>query len=188
MADEADARAIASIYAPFCDGSVVSFETVAPTPQEMAGRVRAITTEWPWLVLETDGAVVGYAYAGRHRERAAYRWAVDTAVYMADGYRGRGGGRTLYRTLFALLRLQGYFKACAGVTLPNDASVGLHEALGFVLVGVYRGIGYKRGAWHDVAWYEAQVQPEVPEPPDPRPVSELAGTGLWGRILDGGSA
>jgi L-amino acid N-acyltransferase YncA len=187
LATEQDSPAIAAIYAPFCDRNVVSFEYTAPTPEEMAGRIRTISALWPWLVLDDAGTVAGYAYAGRHRERAAYRWAVDTAVYVADGYRGRGVGRSLYTALFGVLRLQGYFKACAGIAMPNQASVALHEAMGFTLVGVYRGIGYKMGSWHDVSWYEAVVQPERADPPTPRPVSDFVGNGAWRRILAEGA-
>ena len=183
LAAEQDAPAIAAIYAPFCDTNVVSFEYTAPTPQEMASRIRAVTARLPWLVMEDAGTVCGYAYAGAHHERAAYRWAVNTAVYIGDGYRGRGVGRALYTALFNLLRLQGYFKACAGITLPNPASVGLHEAMGLTPVGVYRGIGYKKGAWHDVIWYEMALQPERLDPPAPRPISDFIGTDVWRRIL-----
>jgi phosphinothricin acetyltransferase len=183
LATESDAPAVAAIYAPFCDLHVVSFEYTAPSAEEMAARIRTVTAQWPWLVLDAGGTVIGYAYAGRHRERAAYRWAVDTAVYVADGHRGRGVGRSLYDALFDLLRLQGYFKACAGITLPNPASVALHEALGFRLVGIYRGIGYKKGAWHDVAWYEAGLQPERANPPPPRTLSDVVGAGGWRKIM-----
>ena len=188
LAAEHDAPAIAAIYAPFCDANVVSFEYTAPTAEEIAARIRTITAQWPWLVLDDGGTAAGYAYASRHRERAAYGWAVDTAVYVADGYRGRGAGRSLYAALFGLLKLQGYFRACAGITIPNPASVALHEALGFTRVGVYRGIGYKKGSWHDVAWYEAAVQPERADPPVPRPVSDFVGTDVWRRILSAGAA
>jgi phosphinothricin acetyltransferase len=109
-------------------------------------------------------------------------------VYVADGYRGRGAGRSLYTALFGALKLQGYFKACAGITLPNPASVALHEAFGFKMVGVYRGIGYKKGSWHDVAWYEAEVQPERPDPQAPRPVSDFLGTEAWRNVLSEGAA
>jgi phosphinothricin acetyltransferase len=186
LATEQDAAAVAAIYAPFCDDRVVSFEYAAPTADVMATRIRTITTQWPWLVMDDAGSVAGYAYAGPHRERAAYGWAVDTAVYIGDGYRRRGVGRALYRTLFGLLRLQGYFKACAGITLPNPASVALHEALGFTIVGVYRGIGYKMGSWHDVAWYQAEIQPERADPPPPRPVFDFVGTSEWHKIVADG--
>src|SRR5437764_3956673 len=139
LATEKDAAAIAAIYAPFCDAKVTSFEFTAPTAEDMASRITTTTRQWPWLVLEYDGIVAGYAYASRHHDRAAYQWAVDTAIYVGEGARRRGVGRALHGALFELLRSQGYFKACAGITLPNPASVGLHEACGFQLVGVYRG-------------------------------------------------
>jgi L-amino acid N-acyltransferase YncA len=183
LATARDAAAVAAIYAPFCESSVVSFEYAAPSAEEMASRIQAVTAQYPWLVMEDDGTVCGYAYAGRHHERAAYGWAVNTAVYNAEGYRRRGVGRALYTALFDLLRLQGYFKACAGITLPNPASVGLHEAMGFTPIGVYRGVGYKKGGWHDVAWYEVALQPERLDPPAPRPISDVVETDSWQRIL-----
>jgi L-amino acid N-acyltransferase YncA len=183
LATEQDAPAVAAIYAPFCNDNVVSFETTAPAPDEMAGRIRAITAYLPWIVVEDEGAVGGYAYAARHHERAAYGWAVNTAVYLGAGHRGRGAGRAIYAVLFDLLRLQGYFKACAGITLPNPASVALHEAMGFTPVGVYRGIGYKKGAWRDVIWYQLELQPERADPPLPRPIADVAGTAAWQKIF-----
>jgi len=173
MANEQDAAAIRAIYAPFCDNSVTSFESGAPSLEEMQSRIRKITAQFPWLVCECDGAVLGYAYAGAHRERAAYRWAVDVAVYIGEGSRRLGVGRALYTALFQILVAQGYFKAYAGVTLPNPASVGLHEAMGFKPVGVYRGVGHKFGAWHDVGWWQLALQPERVEPAEPRSVREI---------------
>ena len=111
------------------------------------------------LCSKTKVAIVGYAYASAHHERAAYRWSVSTAIYVSRDHHRRGAGRALYTTLFALLRALGYRQATAGITLPNPASVGLHEAFGFAPVGVYRQIGYKMGEWHDVGWYQAEIQP-----------------------------
>ena len=179
LAGDRDAGAIAAIYAPYCESAPVSFETSAPAPEEIARRIEHVTTQWPWLVLEDDGVVAGYAYAGCHRERAAYGWAVDTAVYVSETYRRRGVGRALYDTLFHVLRQQGFFKACAGITVPNPPSVALHEAVGFTLVGVYRGIGFKLGSWHDVAWYEAEVQPASPNPPAPRALGAVLDSQGW---------
>ena len=153
LASPGDASQIAAIYAPFCTDTTVSFETVAPSPEEMAQRIVKITERLPWLVLDDNGQIAGYVYASPHRERAAYSWSVDVAAYVAADHRRRGMGRALYTALFRILTAQGYFKAYAGVTLPNPASVGLHEAVGFERVGEYRGVGYKLGAWHDVRWY-----------------------------------
>ncbi len=186
LARQSDAAAISAIYAPYCESTPVSFETSAPSPEEFAARIQNITEHWPWLVLDDEGTVAGYAYAGRHRERAAYRWAVDTAVYVHEQYHRRGVGRALYATLFNVLREQGYFKACAGITIPNPASVALHEAVGFTLVGVYRGIGFKLAAWHDVAWYETELQPEAPNPPAPKPLNALLDSQGWRDAVSGG--
>jgi phosphinothricin acetyltransferase len=188
LAADTDAAAVAAIYAPFCTSSAVSFETTAPSAAEMAHRIRALVERLPWLVLEADGAVAGYVYASPHRERAAYGWAVDTAVYVDPGRHRSGVGRALYTALFHLLRLQGYYKAYAGITLPNPASVGLHQAVGFELVGVYRGVGYKRGAWHDVAWYGLALQPERAEPGAPLPLASLLGSPRWSEAVARGLA
>lgn len=178
FATEADAVAVRAIYAPFCEMTPTSFESHAPAPTEMRDRIRKTTAQFPWLVCERDGLVLGYAYAGAHRERAAYRWAVDVAVYIGDGSRRNGVGRALYTALFRLLVAQGYFKAYAGVTLPNAASVGLHEAMGFTPVGIYRGVGCKFGAWHDVGWWQLGLQPEVAQPAEPIAIGEVAGAAV----------
>jgi phosphinothricin acetyltransferase len=179
LASPEDAAAVAAIYGPFCDSTAVSFEYAAPSTEEMASRIRTITTQLPWLVLEDEGVIAGYVYASRHKERAAYGWSVDTAAYVSPTHHRRGVGRALYTTLFQLLRLQGYFKACAGVTLPNNASVGLHESLGFTAVGVYRGIGYKHGTWQDVAWYQTALQSERLNPAPPVPITAIVESKDW---------
>jgi len=154
-----DAAACARIYAPYVSDTAVSFEEAAPDADEMAARIARIGAAYPWLLAERDGAVAGFAYASPHRERASYRWAADVTVYLDPAHHRRGIGRVLYEELFALLRAQGVHVAVAGITLPNQASVGLHEALGFELVGVYRGIGYKLGAWRDVGWWQLRLLP-----------------------------
>jgi L-amino acid N-acyltransferase YncA len=174
-----DAAAVAAIYAPYCDGTVISFEETAPTAGEMARRIASIGGIRPWIVLEEDGEVIGYAYASAHHERAAYRWSVSTAIYVSRHHHRRGAGRALYTTLFALLRSLGYRQATAGITLPNPASVGLHGAFGFVPVGVYRHIGYKMGRWHDVGWYQAEIQSALAHPPEPRSIREIVDTPEW---------
>jgi L-amino acid N-acyltransferase YncA len=179
MAGDADAAAVAAIYGPYCDSTPVSFEVAAPTAEEMTRRIRSVTGQFPWLVLDDGGAVAGYAYATRHRDRAAYGWSVDTAIYVSPGFRRRGAGRALYTTLIELLRVQGYFKAYAGITVPNAASIGLHEALGFLPIGVYRNVGYKMGAWHDVAWYERTLQEARPDPEPPQPIATVADSREW---------
>ena len=168
MACEADANALLEIYGPFCEKTAVSFETAAPTPVEMGRRIRETLNKFPWLIAQRDGEMVGYAYASAHRQRAAYRWSVETTAYIREGLRRGGIGRTLYESLISILRRQGFYSALAGITLPNPASVGFHEALGFKPVGVYRKIGYKLGAWHDVGWWQLELQPYTVTPEEPR--------------------
>jgi len=168
-----DAQSCAAIYAPFVLDTAVSFEESPPDAAEMAVRMAELGQMYPWLVAELeDGSLAGYAYAAPHRARAAYRWSVDVTVYVADGARRRGVGRALYGALLPLLARQGFRVACAGITLPNEASVALHEALGFELVGVHRGIGWKAGAWRDVGWWQAELAPA----PRGRPAEPLPPT------------
>ncbi len=173
FAEELDAAAIQAIYAPYCESSVVSFETKAPSVEEIGERIRKISEQFPWIVGELDHRVLGYAYGCQHRERAAYQWSVDATVYVSPLAQRTGLGRGLYTSLFRILALQGYYKVYAGITLPNPASVGLHEAVGFKSVGIYRGVGYKLGSWHDVGWWQLSLQPESDEPPAPRSVQEI---------------
>ncbi len=167
LVGESDAEPIQAIYAPIVRDTAISFELEPPSVAEMARRVRETLARWPWLVCERDGELLGYAYASRHRERAAYQWSLDVWVYTRPDARRGGVGRALYGSLLTILALQGYHGAYAGITLPNAASVGLHEAVGFVPVGVYRGVGYKLGAWHDVGWWQRVLLPRLagPEPP-----------------------
>ena len=176
LSHPSDAAQIADIYAPFCGDSPVSFEIVPPDAVEMAGRIEKISRRFPWLAAESDGLIAGYAYASPHRERAAYRWSADVTVYIHARFRRRGVGRALYSSLFALLRIQGYIKAYAGITVPNAGSTGLHAAMGFELVGIYRDVGYKAGAWHDVSWWALTLQPPAIPPLEPRAFPELAGS------------
>jgi len=149
-----DARRCAAIYAPYVDETVISFEDEAPDAGEMARRIAAATERHAWLVLEEAGDIVGYAYGGPLAARPAYRWSCEVSVYLEMGRRRTGAGRALYEVLLSRLADRGYRMACAGMTLPNTASAGLHRALGFEPVGTYRRIGHKFGAWHDVAWVQ----------------------------------
>jgi phosphinothricin acetyltransferase len=165
LATAADAAGIAAIYAPIVRDTVISFEFDPPDAEEMRRRVETTLRFYPWLVCDAAGVVEGYAYAGQHRVRAAYQWSADVSVYIHERCRGRGIGRALYTALLDMLRAQGLFNAYAGITLPNAASVGLHAALGFTAVGVYRGVGFKFGAWHDVGWWEMRLLPSAEETP-----------------------
>ena len=186
MATLADAAAVAEVYRPYVEGTVISFEAEAPGAQEMAARIGAVLEVLPWLVCEEAGRVVGYAYASRHRDRAAYRFCVDAGVYV-DGVRHRAGiGRALYTALFVLLRRQGFHAVHAGVTLPNAASVGLHEAMGFQPVGVYRKVGWKMGAWRDVGWWQLELRERGGPPAEPLSMAELRTTPELGEALRAG--
>jgi len=173
LATAADALAIQSIYAPFVAASPVSFETVVPSAEEMVARIEATLAHFPWLV-EDDGQVRGYAYASRHRDRLAYRWSVDVTAYVAEGGRRKGTARRLYDALFRLLVFQGFVTAYAGITLPNPASVGLHEAMGFRHIGTYTGVGFKDGAWRDVGWWQLKLMPAPAKPREPINFADLA--------------
>ena len=168
-----DAKYVRDIYGPYIEESVVSFEQIVPSVEEMRGRMAAVCEKYPWLIAEVDGRVAGYAYGGRHAERAAYRWAADVTVYLDPAYHRRGIGRRLYSVLFDLLRLQGYRRAFGGISLPNEASVGLHESMGFTRVGVYHDVGYKMGRWIDVGWWEMPLQETAENPPEPIPFPQL---------------
>ena len=153
-----DAAACAAIYEPYVRETAISFEDRPPDARELAERIERFQSSYQWLVAEEEGEVVGYAYGCPHRERAAYRWAVDVSVYVNPRRQRRGFGRALYAELLTLLRGQGFFVACAGITLPNDGSVALHESLGFTPVGVYRRIGFKLGSWWDVGWWQLALR------------------------------
>ena len=166
LATAGDAAGIRAIYAPFVRDTWVSFEAEVPTAEEVARRIEAAHPAFPWLVADADGTVAGYAYASAHRGRTAYQWSVEVSVYVAEASRRRGLARLLYGALFDVLRLQGFANAYAGIALPNAASVGVHEAMGFEPVGVYRGVGYKMGAWRDVGWWALRLGDGVaPDPP-----------------------
>ncbi|MGY1887412.1 MULTISPECIES: N-acetyltransferase family protein [unclassified Blastococcus] len=166
-ATPADAAACAAIYAPYVTGTAITFELEPPTPAQMAERIAAARRAHAWLVLEDDGAVVGYAYAGPYKERAAYRWSCEVSVYLDGGRRRRGGGRALYEALFERLAARGFRTAIAGMTLPNEPSEGLHTAMGFEPIGTYRRIGFKHGRWRDVLWAQRPLGSYDDDPAEP---------------------
>jgi len=157
VATENDAAAVAGIYAPFVRETAISFEEVPPSPDDMSGRIRRTLATHPFLVFEDGDVVVAYAYASPHRERAAYRWSSDVAIYAAPEVHRRGVGRALYAWLLEILGRQGFHAAFAGITLPNANSIGLHEAMGFEHVGTYAEVGFKFGTWRDVGWWHRRI-------------------------------
>jgi phosphinothricin acetyltransferase len=172
--DPADAPAIRNIYAPFVQESATSFEIEPPDAAAMERRIREQREQFPWLVYQGGGEVLGYAYASPHRAaRKAYQWCVEVSIYLEARARRRGIGRALYGALFDLLRRQGYVNAYAGITLPNPGSLRLHESMGFLPVGVYPRIGFKFGTWHDVIWLQLRLQEALVPVPEPRPAKGL---------------
>jgi L-amino acid N-acyltransferase YncA len=182
-----DAGAIAAIYRPSVTASVTSFELEPPDAQEMLRRMERVLARTPWIVCESIDGVVGYAYATGFRDRAAYQWSVEVSAYVRQDAQRSGIGRALYTSLFAILVLQGFRNALAGITLPNAASVGLHRTLGFTPVGVYRGVGYKAGAWHDVQWLELQLAERVADPRPPVPLPSLLSAPALEEALNAGA-
>ncbi len=171
-----DAAAVSAIYAPYVMGSIVSFEMEPPTPAEMLARIEAGAGLYPWIAAEDDtDAIAGYAYATAFRPRPAYRFAVETSVYLAPAFQGQGVGTRLYSSLLATLEAQGFAQAIAAISLPNPSSVRLHEALGFTSAGRYAQVGYKVGGWHDVGLWQRPLAAPADPPAEPRP---LAATGL----------
>jgi|SRR5829696_7282349 len=176
LATAADGAPMAAIYAPYVVETAISFELVPPTALEMAARIERVTTHWPWLVVEVDGVVRGYAYATRHRDRPAYDWTTETTVYVDRAFHGRGLGRAAMRALIAVLRLQGFHLVVAGITAPNPGSFGLHRALGFSRVGAFDAIGWKSDAWHGVEFWALELSPRATVPDRVTPIGELDGT------------
>jgi L-amino acid N-acyltransferase YncA len=186
LATTADGPALAQIYGPAVTEHTTSFELEAPAGDEMARRVERILARTPWLVCEGESGVVGYAYASAHRDRWSYQWSVEVSAYVATHAQRSGVGRALYASLFAVLVAQNFRNAYAGITLPNPASVRLHEAVGFTTVGIYRGIGYKFGGWHDVLWLERALAPRIADPPGPIPLPVISREPLFRDSLEAG--
>jgi L-amino acid N-acyltransferase YncA len=169
-----DAGAIAAIYAPYVEGSVVSFETEAPDAAEMGRRIEALGDLYPWLAAcDEGGALIGYAYGCAFRTRPAYRFSVETTVYVAEGAHRRGVGSLLYRELLGLLEAQGFTQAIGAITIPNEGSVKLHESLGFVRAGTYEKVGFKLDEWRSVGLWQRPLAPMAARPEEPRPVSAV---------------
>ncbi|MEZ6016453.1 MAG: N-acetyltransferase family protein [Planctomycetota bacterium] len=171
-ATEADAAGVLAIYGPAVRDTAISFEEVAPSEAELAARITTVGGQFPWLIAERDGQVAGYAYAGAFRARAAYRWTVESSVYVHADHRRAGVARRLMEALIDVLRALGYRTLVAGATMPNDVSVRLHEALGFTLVGTFPNVGHKHGGWHGVRFWTLDLG-ELQRDAPPRPIDAL---------------
>jgi L-amino acid N-acyltransferase YncA len=186
LATAHDAEQVQAIYAPCVRDTAISFELEPPSVDTMRQRIIHTLESFPWVVCEHCGEVQGYAYASAHRTRAAYQWSVDVSVYVNAQARRSGVGQAVYCSLFKLLALQGFYNAYAGITLPNPASVGLHESLGFRPVGVYRAVGYKLGTWHDVGWWQLVLQDYAGVPEPPTDLSVARASAEWDTALAAG--
>jgi len=175
-----DAASLSDLYVPYVVGSAVSFEVEPPDAQEMRRRIESGGDLYPWIVAEAEGAVLGYAYAGAFRPRAAYRFAVETTVYARREAHGLGLGTRLYEALLSVVAAQGFTQAIGAITLPNAASVALHEKLGFRHAGTYSHVGWKLGRWHDVGLWQRPLGSGDEAPAEPL---RLAAAGWPGRFL-----
>ena len=188
LATEADAEQMLAIYAPVVRETVISFEYEPPSLAEFRGRVRKTLEYMPWLVCDNDGEIAGYAYASPFRTRVGYQWACELTIYVHPGYHRCGIGRALYTSLFRCLALQGYCIALATITIPNPASIALHESVGMRHIGAYEKVGYKHGQWLDDGVWQIELRPTPAEPTPPVPWRELAGSPEWSEALSEGLA
>lgn len=170
---------IIKIYAPFITDGVASFEQEIPTRPEMIKRIEQVNAQHAWLVLVHESEVLGYAYGGVHRARAAYQYTTETSIYMSDACIGKGMAKPFYAFLLETLQEQGYATALAGVTLPNPASENFHRSLGFTPIGVYKRVGYKFGDWHDTGWYQKELLTSGESPKERIPINELFRQESW---------
>jgi len=188
LAELSDAPAILEIYRPIVRETTISFEVDPPGLLEMQDRIAKTLVQFPWVVCESKGTVIGYAYSGPHRSRIAYQWSVELSVYIHEAHRKQGVARGLYTSLMALLTLQGYINAYCGVALPNQASEKLHASMGFKPIGTYVKVGYKMGQWHSVKWWSQSLSDYPASPNSPVHPAHLIGTEGWEQALRSGEA
>jgi phosphinothricin acetyltransferase len=165
-----DAGSILDIYRPYVLNTAISFETDAPSLAEMSKRISDTLTHFPWLIIEDDKSILGYAYAGPFKSRCAYSWSVESTVYVKEGFHGKGIGKKLYLDLLERLKNQGAVNVIGGIALPNEASVGLHESFGFKQIAQFKDIGFKLGKWWDVGYWQLQLQ----KPTEPKPLRQVS--------------
>lgn len=186
LASSADAPQIREIYAPIVRDTPTSFEYLVPEIEDIAGRITNTRQQYPWLVCDIGGQIAGYAYGSSFRSRTAYQWTTEVTAYIHPQFHRRGIGRGLYTSLFAILREQGYFNAVSVITLPNDASVGLHATMGFIKIGVFENMGYKHERWHHTGWWQLELCPMPTDPQPPIPITKLAKQESFSNIINSG--
>jgi len=183
LAKETDGETLLDIYRYYVEETSITFETEVPTLREFQGRIRDTLTKFPYLVLEEDGEILGYAYAHPFHQRAAYNWTVETSIYVRKNPRRGGVGTCLYEALFDMLRRQGVQALCAIVTVPNEPSMAFHQRMGFSVAGTIPRCGYKLGQWHGVAYLYRLLSEGGEAPPPLRPLRELPEALLAPRLL-----
>ncbi len=188
LATEDDAEEMLDIYAPVVRDTVISFEEQPPSIEEFRSRIRSVLERMPWLVCVIGGGIAGYAYATPFRTRPGYRWTAELTVYVHPSYHRRRVGRAIYTALLRCLAGQGYCTAVAIIALPNPASIGLHESLGFRRTGVLENIGFKHGKWIDDDVWQMDIQPGSSAPTEPVPLNDFVGTPEWAEALECGAA
>ena len=186
LAAPSDAGDIQNIYGPIVRETHTSFEVSVPDLDEIAVRIDKSLTQYPWIVCEIDGHVAGYAYASGFRVRYAYQWTTETTVYVHPAFQRRGISRALYRSLFAILREQGYCNAIGVIALPNERSVRAHEAAGFRKTGVLENVGFKAGNWRDTGWWQLELRPMPESPRPPLAIGDLANKPQFASLLAAG--
>lgn len=169
----ADAKAALAVYAPYVLHTANTFEYEIPSVDDFRTKIEKITAQYPWLVCECDGEIVGYAYGSTHRERAAYQWSPESTVYISGKHHRKGIARILYNTLFALLKQQGYINVFASVLVTNVNSVKFHKSYGFEEIGLFKNIGYKLDEWHTNLWLQYKLQEHIINPPAPTPIIDM---------------
>lgn len=173
VATKDDAAGILNIYTPFILNSGITQETEVPAVEDFQKRIITTLQERPWIVCEINNEIAGYAYAGKHRDRRGYQWCVESSLYISEKFFGTGVASALYSSLIDILKLQGFVNAYAVITLPNERSVAFHEKFGFYYFTTYKKIGYKLGQWHDVGWWQYDVNPHDHDPKDPVKFSNI---------------
>jgi phosphinothricin acetyltransferase len=184
LATKDDGEALLSIYGDYITNTSITFETEIPSLEVFRRRISEVLEMFPWLVCELNGQVVGYAYASKHRVRAAYQWSVDVSVYIHPDFHGKQIATALYSALFQLLKFQGFYSVYAGVCLKNIKSLKFHQSFGFQPIGIYHNVGYKLGEWHDVQWSELSLMEYNNPPKKPKTIDEIKTTKEFHEILD----
>lgn len=183
LATPKDGEALLNIYKWYIENTAITFETEVPSAEAFGQRIENTLARFPWLVCEIDGVVAGYAYASKHRERAAYQWSADLSIYVDEKYHRRHIAKALYQVLGETLRLLGYYTVYAGVTSPNPKSEAFHIAYGFDTVGVFENVGYKLGQWWGVKWFKYALTDYQKKPTTPKVFTEVKDTEIFEEIL-----